>query len=264
MLRAHTPVLTLAVLAAGICLCGRAEAQGDDMERAKEAYTLGQRHFDAGEYAEALEAFQRSFDAFPHFRTIFSLALCFEKLGEVERAVEAYRRYVDWSGEVPNRGDVERKIEELRALLPPEPEPAEDTAEGPEPEPEPAPETPPETPQQPGTDLRTPGWVVIGTGAAAVVVGGVMLGLAQRSRREMEDVEGVPYDPAKHDPMKEDGETFEKAGWICGGIGVAALAAGVIMLLVSDVPGEGREGPGLEAKAVALEGGGALTARWRF
>jgi tetratricopeptide (TPR) repeat protein len=99
-----------AVLASG----GQANAQGDDMQRAKDAFSRGQSHYDVGEFNEAREAFQLSFDAFPHFRTIFNLALCEEKLGNVAAAVELYHRYLNWSGDVPARDDVEKKLVQIR------------------------------------------------------------------------------------------------------------------------------------------------------
>lgn len=260
-----------ASLAVTACLvAGSVLGQGDDMARAKEEYSRGQELFDDGDYEGAMEAFYESFDAFPHYRTIFNLALCAEKLERIPEAVEFYQRYVDWSEEVPNRGDVLAKIEELRALLPPEPEPEPGTETEPEPEPEPetGEEEPPETDGskgqvERGPDLRGPGWIAMGTGAAAVVVGGVMLGMARKKSAEMASVDGVPYEPGVHDELPEDGKVYEKAGWAVGGVGIAALASGLVMLLMSENPESAKE-PAVEVGVTTGPGGGSATVGVRF
>ncbi len=147
-----------------------ARGQGDDMERAREAYSRGQTLFDAGDHAGALTAFVESLDAFPHFRTIFNIALCHEKLGDVAAAVAMYERYVEWPSDVPNREEVRAKAAELRALLPSEPEPEPAPAPPPGGSAPPPPPAPPPVTAEPGRDLRLPGWVADGGGAAGLVV----------------------------------------------------------------------------------------------
>ena len=111
----------LAAALVGVALVPRvALAQGDNIELARESFSDGQEKFDKGEYDAAKEAFLRSLDAFPHFRTIFNVALCEEKLGNLAAAIEMYERYRDWPSEVPNRDEVSAKIAELRGQLPPE------------------------------------------------------------------------------------------------------------------------------------------------
>ncbi|MDD5308562.1 MAG: tetratricopeptide repeat protein [Deltaproteobacteria bacterium] len=227
-----------------------ATAQGNDMARAKETFAQGQALFDNGDYAAARNAFQASLAAFPHFRTIFNIALCEEKLDNVAAAVAMYRRYVDWPAEVPNRDEVRRKMDELAALLPPEPKPA-----GPNPRTEPPrPARRPPPGPEPGPDLRVPGWISVGVGGAAVVAGGVLLGLAKSKSMDMKDATGTAYDPSKHDSLPVDGKTYETAGWVTAGVGVAALAAGVIMLVVS---GPGEDAQGAVSARVAPGAGGA-------
>jgi tetratricopeptide (TPR) repeat protein len=239
-----------------------AAGQGDDMARAREAYSRGQALFDAGRHEEALVAFDESLAAFPHFRTIFNIGLCHEKLGNIAAAVEMYQRYADWPSEVPNREEVRTKLAELRLLLPPEP--AEDRAEAGEetgpPGPPPAQPAPPPEPgpgADPGPDLRLPGWIAVGVGAAGLVAGGALLGLAQKRAAEIAAVDGVPYDPDTHDRLQSQGEAFETGGWIAGSLGVALIASGLAMLLVSrpgDEEGEGEPRAGT-AWAAPVEGG---------
>ncbi len=214
------------------------------MQRAKDAFSRGQSHYDIGEFNEARDAFQLSFDAFPHFRTIFNLALCEEKLGNIVEAVELYHRYLNWSGDVPARSDVEKKLEKLKAMLPPEPEPEPEVEKGP--------------------DLVVPGWITLGSGAAVTVLWGVMLGLAASKKGEIEDVQDVAYDPVKHDEMIADGERYELVGWMAGGIGLAAMGAGLVMLLVSDRSEEKQDETGPTVNVGILDNGAVIGAGWSF
>jgi tetratricopeptide (TPR) repeat protein len=245
---------TAALAATVLSISASALAQGDDMSRAKEAFSRGQAAYDSGRYDEARTAFEESFAAFPHFRTLFNIALCEEKLGDVQGAVDMYQRYVDWPSEVPNREEVSAKLAELKALLPPEPAPPAPPVAPNEP-PKPS-VTPPTKEHERGPDLRVPGWITVGTGAAGAVVGAVFLGLAQKKKKEMEAIDGELYDPSVHDAMPEDGRRYQKIGWVVGGFGVLAAAVGTVLLIASD-DGHDTEVGGEKAKAKGEGANGA-------
>ena len=255
-------VLVAALAAAVLASSSSALAQGDDMTRAKEAFTRGQAAFDAGRYEEARGAFQESLDSFPHFRTLFNIALCDEKLGNVQGAVDMYQRYVDWPADVPNREEVAAKLAELKATLPPEPgPPAPPGGEGVGREPV----APPAVPEHgPGPDLRVPGWIAVGTGAAGAVVGAVFLGLSQKKKKDMEAVDGERYDPSVHDAMLEDGKRYQTVGWVVGGFGVLVAAVGTVLLVVSDDGDVSEDAKDVEVTPVAGPETVAATLRWRF
>ncbi len=216
-------------------------AQGDDMDLARQAYAEGQTRFDEGDYSRALEAFERSLQAFPHFRTIFNIALCHDKLGNIAEAVQMYTRYRDWPTDVPNREEVGAKIKQLEQQLPPEPptepeeEISEDTAEiDPEPEAKPAEET------EPPPDYVVPGWITAGSGVAGMVIGGVFFGLAKSRVAEMRDLENseTQYNPDTHGQLPDEGRAFETTGWVVGGVGLVTFVVGIALLIVSGEPGE--------------------------
>ena len=255
-------IFAVALAVAVLAGAGSARAQGDDMSRAKEAFSRGQTAFDAGRFEEARAAFQESLDAFPHFRTLFNIALCEEKLGNVQGAVDKYQRYVDWPAELPNREEVAAKLAALKATLPPEPTPpAPADAEADEPQPPDAP--PPPESRERGPDLRVPGWIAVGTGAAGAVVGAVFLGLAQKKKKEMQGIDGEPYDAAVHDAIIEDGKRYQTIGWVVGGFGVLVAAVGTVLLVASDDGDDVGDGkpeivPVVDPQTVAA------AARWRF
>jgi tetratricopeptide (TPR) repeat protein len=282
--RSATVLAAAVALAFAFAAAPAAAAQGDDMDRAKEAYSRGQELFDAGEITAASAAFRESLDAFPHYRTIFNIALCEEKLGNVAEAVAMYQRYVDWPAEVPNREEVAAKLAELRAQLPPEPVPEPDgdgqDADGSASAPDGSGATggsSTSSSEEPGPDLIVPGWITMGIGAAGVITGGVLIGLAQSRSNQIANLEDVYYDPGEHDAMQDEGRRFEIGGWVAGGVGAAALATGLIMLLVSerseeppagDGEGEGEPEAAPEPEVALGVGCGdaalCLSGGWRF
>ena len=219
--------LLLIIFFCSIVAPWEAHAQGDDMKLAKESFSRGRLAFDDGQYFKAEVAFEESLAAFPHFRTIFNIALCKEKLGKITEAVSFFEQYVNWPSQVPDRDKVRKKIVELKKLLPPEPEPE------PEPESDPDQKNKLKPVQKSSPDLIVPGWITLATGVAGIVTGSVLLAAAQKKRSEMIAVDGVAYDTQKHDKIIDKGRKYERSGWIAGGVGIAVLAVGATMLLIS-------------------------------
>lgn len=79
------------------------------------------------------------------------------------------------------------------------------------------------------------GWVAVGLGGAGVVTGSVFTGLAVSKNSKSKDL--CPSDPCSADAVKasQDAGRFADYATVSFGVGLAALAAGVI-LLVTDSP----------------------------
>jgi hypothetical protein len=112
-------------------------------------------------------------------------------------------------------------------------------------------------------------WVCIGTGAAALVVGGVMSGLAYRERsavsgasREGDVVTGVTMTDAQG--RVDTAGTYDKVSYAMYGIGGAAVVTGIILAvtLPKKAPDADSGSPALGASPVP--GGMAVSAAWRF
>lgn len=182
------------------------------------------------------------------------MALCAEKLGDIARAIDLYKHYVNWPTKVPKRAEVVAKIEELEKRSPVEEQPSHESVvpqeleQPPEPENE-EPFEPEETAEEgfeaSETNIETrslavPGWIVVGTGAASIVAGAILLFAAHAKEDEMRKLESSdePYDPVKHDELPDQGRALELAGWITGGVGAAIASIGVVLLIVDRKRGE--------------------------
>lgn len=85
-----------------------------ERKRAREAYQAGQDHFEAGHYEEALEAFQRAYDAVPNPVVLISIAETQARLGRENDAVETLEQYLEEKPEAADRYAIEAKIKSLR------------------------------------------------------------------------------------------------------------------------------------------------------
>ena len=57
--------------------------------QAKKAYLMGKKKMSAGDYASALEQFQKADELVPGAAPKYQIAVCFDKLGKAKEAVEA-------------------------------------------------------------------------------------------------------------------------------------------------------------------------------
>ena len=169
--------------------------EASDVDSAREAFARGKEFFDAGQFELARDAFEESMAAVAHYRTVFNIALCSEKLGEYEHAIQMYTQYVEWPDEnVTGRDDVQNKIAELELLVPPK-----DV----EPVVAPAAEPADRAPEGDGLNYTLLGGVTLGAGLAATVTGVILLGAAVATDNEIETI--TDYDPSKHDELADRG-----------------------------------------------------------
>ena len=109
-------VLFAFCLAAAIVPVAHVEiARADDPgERAaRRHYERGQKLFNLQKFDEALEQFQKAYDAKPIPDFLFNIGQCQRNLGDYEAAIFSYKKFLRLDPEAPNREQVERLIEEL-------------------------------------------------------------------------------------------------------------------------------------------------------
>lgn len=93
-------------------------ARADDPPAVREA----KRHFERGEklyaltrFGEALDEYQKAFDAKPIPAFLFNIGQCYRNLGDYEAAIFSYRKYLKLAPDASNREQVEQLITDLEA-----------------------------------------------------------------------------------------------------------------------------------------------------
>ena len=164
-------------LAIALLLLGPA-AEGDLVE---EAFA----QFERGEYDEALETIDRAIEADSDPELLFARGFLLENLERYDEAIIDYERYLATG---PDREKAEKAYERIQACRK-----ALDEEEGEVPEPPPPiidaePEPPPEEDDHDPRPSKRPwhrdplGGVLLGTGSAMLVAGGVLVGVGASRR----------------------------------------------------------------------------------
>jgi len=113
-------LVALSVLAAGLTVApGPARAQGTGPETADVAARNARREFqraeaafNLGKFEQALAGYEAAYQAKPLPALLFNIAQCHRHLGNSDRALFFYRRYLALDPNSPNRATVEQLIAE--------------------------------------------------------------------------------------------------------------------------------------------------------
>lgn len=123
----RTAIWTVVTL---LCLPIASSAQPDKTPIARALANKGARHFNRGEYDQAISAFEEAYKFKPHFMVQCNIARCYEMKGAYDKAAEHYRRCLDEGARgSPAEGEVKRSLQEVeqrvqKAEQQPEGEPA--------------------------------------------------------------------------------------------------------------------------------------------
>jgi tetratricopeptide (TPR) repeat protein len=79
---------------------------------ARAHFDKAEKAFDLGRFEEALTEYQSAYEALPLPGFVFNLAQCYRNLGDDERAIFFYQRYLTLQPDAPNRPVVEQLIAE--------------------------------------------------------------------------------------------------------------------------------------------------------
>ncbi len=210
-----------------------------NVEAARQHYAKAVQFYDLGRFQEAIGEFEAAYAAKPDPALLYNLAQSARRLGDNKRAIDLYKNFLMHVPGTPKRAEVERRIEELQALVnqaaPSQPQPPPGAALANPAFPSPAagpvvvaaaaPAAPPTNPseaQGPRT-LRIVGLSVAGVGAVGIV-GGVVFGLRARSLGNQ--VSNAPVFVASDEQAGKNSEVLQ---WVCYGLGAAALATGSVL-----------------------------------
>jgi tetratricopeptide (TPR) repeat protein len=89
-----------------------AHAEGDPKAAARAHFKRAEAAFNIGKFEEALAAYQAAYETKPLPGFLFNIAQCHRNMGNHERALFFYRRYLALDPQSPNRAVVEELIDE--------------------------------------------------------------------------------------------------------------------------------------------------------
>lgn len=256
---------------------------------ARALFEAGRLAFDAGRYEDALQHFQGAYRRSQRPQLLFNVGVAADRAGRVAEAIAAYEKFLESVPEDAQRPWIETRLGELRALppggaMPPAPNPFAETSPpdvtSPAPEPTlPAPTLPAPTPAAPDVETprpsaeppppsatdnreelvvsprsRVPGVLLLGVGAASLVGGAVAIGTAHSLAKQVRDTDATTWaeveDDARRAPRRE------KIGFVLLGVGVVAIGAGLVQLVLPSERVERRAGARLRIgpTGVVVEG----------
>ena len=96
---------------------GATTARADDAQRARELFTQGNTYFDLGQFDKAIDAWQNGYQLKNDPGFLYNIAQAYRTMGDAQKAIFFYKRYLSNSPKARNRSEVEQKIEALQKQL---------------------------------------------------------------------------------------------------------------------------------------------------
>src|SRR3954464_11403042 len=117
----------------GIALAQQAAAlTAEQKQDMKSHYEKGQRAYDVGKYADAIDEYAKVYEIGGNPAMLFNIAQAYRLNKQPGEAVRFYKRYLQRAPNAPNKADVEQKVSELefddKARTPAAPPPASPAA----------------------------------------------------------------------------------------------------------------------------------------
>jgi tetratricopeptide (TPR) repeat protein len=103
------------VVACFVAVAAPRAASADDpaMRAAKRHYDRGEKLFALGKFDEALDEYQKAFDAKPLPGFLFNIGQCYRNLSDYDQAIFSFKKFLKLDPETPKREAVEKLLEEL-------------------------------------------------------------------------------------------------------------------------------------------------------
>jgi tetratricopeptide (TPR) repeat protein len=216
--------------------CGERTPTAQDVDAAKGMHKAAEQYYAKAKYDQAITSWREAynFDCNAH-RLLINVGNAYEKLGNTAKAIEAFDAYVQRLG--PNADPtIVEKVANLKALLAQQQKPPEGNGnDAPPPDPNPDPNPSPDEPPVDGGDTTTSlaPWILVGTGGAVAVVGGVLIGVGFGKVNEAEDRCPTHQDcDNESTSLGNEGLTLQRVGGVMFGLGLAAVAGGVVWYLI--------------------------------
>lgn len=263
-------VLIAALLALGPAIaraqsCAEPSSPKEARPLAREWFARGQKAQEAGDETEAVRAYACSMRIYAHAFTAYNLAKAAEKSGDLQLAIDNYRRYLELASNPKDKDDVEQTIsllEERLAKVKSElNRPAPVVSPAPPPQPPPlvsrrSPPLPPAAPPASGPRYRPAAWTALALGTVA---GGAAIALNVSARARVDDCHTRFQ---RGDPKYADScgaaKPLAYSSYALFAVGGVALATSVALFVA------GRAPSGPEVAVAPAEGGVAVLVASRF
>jgi tetratricopeptide (TPR) repeat protein len=92
-----------------------AAADDPSLRAAKRHFERGEKLYALTKFSEALDEYQKAFDAKPLPDFLFNIGQCYRNLGDYDSAIFSYQKYLKLAPDAPNRDKVEQLISDLEA-----------------------------------------------------------------------------------------------------------------------------------------------------
>lgn len=218
------------------CLVLSTQALAQDRARARELFVRGERAFAEARWETALEEYTSAYEAAPLPGFLFNIGQCHRKLEHWEIAADFFRRYLDSVPDAPNREDALDLLREAEASAAAASgdEVAGDSQPPRAPPPPPAPSPAPDAgAPTAGRSVGVLTWVALGAGAASSAVALLFaLDLAAAQSSFDEPTLDCSRRPDRCRALRDRGETAATARTVFLATGLAALAAGGVLLVL--------------------------------
>lgn len=90
---------------------------GDDAQKARELFTQGNTYFDLGQFDKAIDAWQQGYQLKNDPGFLYNIAQAYRTMGDAQKAIFFYKRYLSNAPKAHNRGEVEQKIDALQKQI---------------------------------------------------------------------------------------------------------------------------------------------------
>ncbi|MEY4544455.1 MAG: hypothetical protein RL685_650 [Pseudomonadota bacterium] len=225
---AQEPAAPAAASAAEACESARPE----DVEAAKQAFRDGQVAFSEGDYQHAAELWHWAYerDCSAH-ALLLNLATAQELLGRPDLAGTTLRQFNERAPDSPYLEANRKRIARLERVALAPVRPRRDGAAMACP---PSPAASPSREPHEGSGFSLP-WLVVASGGAATLLGGIFYVEARYAVRQVSDACGGPEECARLENVLEGERARARAhtaGWIAG-VGLVAVTGGLVWQLSS-------------------------------
>jgi tetratricopeptide (TPR) repeat protein len=240
-------------------------ARADDTAKAKALFKQAEEKFAASDFDGARVLYEDAYKLKPLPGFLLNIGQCYRKMGQCDKAIDHYNRFLGISTNAQLKTDAQRLIEVCREELAkkpapapaPEPEP-EEQPPALEPEPKPDPEPKPEPEPEPARKGLSPVifWSGVGLTGALLLTGTFTGAMALSKSALYRDVD-TPYDDLQD--LKDSGRALKTTSTVTFVLGGLAAAATTVLYFYTDF------GPKERSVAAApVEGGGLLVVGGRF